>query len=134
MTSAPVEVVEAFQSHPPAIRDALLSLRRVIWQTVAATEGVGEVSEVLRWGQPSYITAKPRTGSTFRLGALEGERYALFFHCQTTLVERFRVEHGDTLKYEGNRALWWNVGEAFDEARVAECVRAALLYRKRRDG
>jgi hypothetical protein len=47
----------------------------------------------LKWGQPAYLTGKPKTGSTIRIDAFGGrdERYAMFFHCQSRLAESFRV-------------------------------------------
>ena len=95
--------------------------------------GVGAVRETSKWGQPSYLPVKPRVGSTLRLGQV-GEDVAMFFHCQTTLVEEFRVTWGDRLRYQGRRALLWRVDEAIPADVVKACATAALRYHVRRRG
>lgn len=117
--------------HPEPVRSALERLRRLILDTAAATPGVSEVEETLRWGQPSYLT---KTGSTIRIDALKGSgsRYALYVHCQTDLVARFRNLYGEALTYEGKRALIFDAAEPLDEDMVAHCVALALTYHSRK--
>mgnify|MGYP000592624135 CR=1 FL=1 len=46
----------------------------------------------LRWGQPAYLAPK---GSTLRVGIPKsGGAFALFAHCQTTLIADFREATG----------------------------------------
>jgi len=123
------EVREAFAAFPPALRERLLELRALVLE--AAAEAEVEVVETLKWGQPSYLPKKARTGSTLRLGQVEDD-VAMFFHCQTTLVEEFRVTHGDRLRYQGNRALLWTLDEPIPVAVVKACATAALRYHVRR--
>ena len=115
--------------HPEPTRSALKRLRRLILDTAATTPGVGQVEEALRWGQPSYLT---KTGSTIRIDALGGSRYALYVHCQTDLLASFREIYGDALTYEGKRALIFDTGEPLDEDVVAHCIALALTYRSRK--
>src|SRR5262249_18997440 len=85
-------VAAAFSSYPKGVRARLLALRKLILDTARATEGVGPVEETLKWGQVSYLTSESRSGSTIRIDQVKSEpgRYALYFHCQTNLVETFR--------------------------------------------
>lgn len=117
--------------HPEPTRSALKRLRRLILDTAAATPGVGEVEEALRWGQPSYLS---KTGSTIRIDALKGStaRYALYVHCQTDLLASFRDLYGDALTYEGKRALVFDAGEPLNEDIVAHCIALALTYHSRK--
>ncbi|MEM9074849.1 MAG: DUF1801 domain-containing protein [Myxococcota bacterium] len=124
-------VADAFASFTPKVRKGLLALRAMIYETAEALDGVGEITEALRWGQPSYLTSKPKSGTTIRLGTV-GDDVALFVHCQTSLIEEFRVTHGSKLRYEGNRALLWKAGARIPKRVTKECIAAALLYHQRR--
>jgi len=57
-------------------------------------------------GQPSYLTAESKSGSTIRIDQVKAEagQYAVYFHCQTDLVETFRELYPE-LSYSGNRAI-----------------------------
>ncbi len=84
-------------------------------------------------------TAKTGSGSTIRIDRTRADpkAAALFFHCRTDLVARFREIHGDTLRFDGNRAIVIAAGDAIDEAALGHCIAIALTYRadrKRRRG
>ena len=81
-----------FSGYPNPVKAKLLALRRLIFDTAEATKGVGTLQEALKWGQPSYLTTESKSGSTIRIDQVKAEagRYAVYFHCQTDLVETFR--------------------------------------------
>ena len=59
-------------------------------------------------GQPSYLTEETGSGTTVRIDRLKaGDGYAVYFHCQSGLVGRFRELYPATFKYEGKRAIWF---------------------------
>jgi hypothetical protein len=131
-------VEQAFGAIPAPVRRKLLALRRLILETAAATEGVGEIEETLKWGEPAYLTPRTRSGSPVRLGwkqARPGE-YAMYFNCRTTLVETFRTLFPRDLRFEGNRAIVFHAGDAVPRDVLRFCVAQALTYheRKRRGG
>ena len=80
-----------FSAYPHPVKARLLALRRLIFDTAKTTNGVGALEEALKWGQPSYLTAESKSGSTIRIDQVKAEAggYALYFHCQTDLVEAF---------------------------------------------
>ena len=123
------EVREAFMTFPARLRERLLALRALVME--AAADAEVEVVETLKWGQPSYLPRKPRVGSTLRLGQV-GEDAALFFHCQTTLVEEFRATFGDRLRYQRNRAVLFGPGDVLAPAVIKHCASASLRYHIRR--
>ena len=45
------EVAAVFRTYPEVIRERLMFLRHLILETAAATEGVGELEETLKWGE-----------------------------------------------------------------------------------
>ncbi|HZX85279.1 MAG TPA: hypothetical protein VFF19_17030 [Reyranella sp.] len=42
-----------FKGYPPSLRARLMALCQVVFDTAAATAGVGPLIETLKWGQPS---------------------------------------------------------------------------------
>ncbi len=126
-------VDSVFAAYPRPIKAKLLALRRLIFDTAKATKGVGAVEEALKWGQPSYLTPESKSGSTIRIDQVKAEagRYAVYFHCQTNLVETFR-ELYPKLRYEGNRAILLDAGDELPEAELRHCVGLALTYHLRK--
>lgn len=124
------KVAAVFRSYPRGVAAELLALRRLILDVASATEGVGEVREALRWGQPSYLTARPRSGSTIRIDRVKSRpgRYAMYFHCQTTLVETFRRHYPSTFRYEGNRAIVFDESDRVPVGALRRCIPLALTY------
>ena len=123
--------VEAvFDAYPDNIRSGLLALRGLILETAEATEGVGPLVETLKWGQPSYLPEKPRVGSTVRIDALPKQPgdYAMFFHCQTSLVDGFRELYPDEFMFQGNRAIVFSQGNSIPTKALMHCVAQALTY------
>jgi hypothetical protein len=126
----PPEVSAVFGVYPPAIRARLLAVRRLIFGTAAATDGVGPLTEALRWGEPAYLTTATGSGSTVRLGwpRATPERGAVYFHCRTTLVATFRTLFADELAFEGNRAILLGTSDPLPEGPLAACLAIALTY------
>lgn len=135
-TNAPTvnpAVAEAFASFPKPVRDRLLQVRDLIFDTAASTEGVGQIEETLKWGEPSYVTARSRSGSTIRLGQDKASgAAAIHFICHTNLVEDFRRLYPDALRTEGNRSIVLPEDDAVDEAALRHCIALALTYHLRK--
>lgn len=123
-------VAQVFAAYPPSIRRKLLAVRELIFETAASTQGVGELEETLKWGEPAYLTAQSKSGSTIRINWKKSEpsKYAVYFNCQTSLVETFKTLFLREFEFEGNRALVFNVSSAVPTDALAFCVRAALTY------
>src|ERR1700741_351177 len=132
--AAPGSAVEAaYDACPKPIRTKLKALRRMILDTAKATKGVGRVEEALKWGQPSYLTAETGSGSTIRIDRVKSadNQVAVFFHCQTDLVDTFR-ELYPKLSYSGNRAILLDADKKLPEAELRHCVALALTYHLRK--
>src|ERR1700754_1161450 len=133
-TATPEPAVEAaFDACPKPIRTKLKALRQLILDTAKATKGVGRVEEALKWGQPSYLTAETGSGSTIRIDRVKSadNQVAVFFHCQTNLVDTFR-ELYPKLSYSGNRAILLDADEKLPEAELRHCLALALTYHLRK--
>ena len=89
--------VEAvFASYRAGLRRPLLRLRSLIFDAARTVEA-GELVETLKWQQPAYHPARRRIGTTVRIDAMPdgSDRYAMFVHCQTTLLATFRTLYPD---------------------------------------
>lgn len=131
MTSIPNQrVAEVFAGYPPHIRKKLLVLRTLIFNVAASTEGVGEIEETLKWGEPAYLTSTSKSGTTVRLAwkASAPTRFAMHFHCQTTLVETFRTQFAGVLDFDGDRSIVFEQDDELPIEALAACVAAALTY------
>jgi hypothetical protein len=107
-----------------------MELRKLIFETAAASDGVGEITETLKWGEPAYLTAGTKSGSTIRLGwkPSEPRRFAMYFNCQTDLVGSFRASFPDELTCVGSRAVVFEQRQALPANALRFCIRAALTY------
>ena len=123
-------VAAAFQAYGEPTRTHLLALRRLIFATAAATPKVGPLFETLKWGQPAYLTPQTKSGSTIRLDATTGG-YAVFVHCQTTLLADFQALFPGEFGCEGNRSVRFSLGEAPPLEKLRFLVQMALTYHLR---
>lgn len=126
----PDKVAAVFEAYPVALREKLLALRALIFETAARTEGVGTLEETLRWGEPSYLTSETKSGSTVRLNRVKGtdDQYAIYFNCQTTLVETFRQMYPDVFTYSGNRAIVFDMDDTVPANELGHCIALVLCY------
>jgi hypothetical protein len=130
--SPDANVAAVLDTCPGAVRERLISLRDLIFETAAATPGVGRIEETLKWGQPSYLTPETKSGTTIRIDAVKNVpgRVAMYVHCQTSLIERFREIYPDDLIYEGNRAVLFDVDAPLPTEPLRHCIALALTYHR----
>jgi hypothetical protein len=127
-------VAALFDGYPEQVRSKLLLLRELIFDTASEIEGIGKLEETLRWGEPSYLTTESGSGSMVRLNAKGADgQYAIYFHCQTNLVETFRQMYADRLKFEKNRAIVFDQGDKLPMEELRHCVSMALTYHRDRN-
>lgn len=124
------EVAAVFDSYPPKFRRKLLALRKLILETAESIEGVGPIEETLKWGEPAYVTSESKAGSTIRIDwkSSAPQEYAVYFHCQTTLVEDFHKQFPNTFKFDGNRRIVFGENDRVPREAMSVCIAAALTY------
>ena len=127
-------VKEKFDTYPESFRKKLLFLRQLIFDTAARTKGVGELEETMKWGEPSYLTTRTKSGSTIRINwkKTSPHHYAIYFNCKTTLVDTFKEIYGNLFKYEGNRSIVFDEKDKIPKKELADCIAKALTYHKKR--
>lgn len=123
------KVAAVFQQWPEDVREKLLYLRHLILDVAGKADDVGKLEETLKWGEPSYLCT---SGSTIRLGwrASDPEHYGMYFNCNSKLIETFREVYADEFKFEGNRALIFNMDDEVPVAALSHCVHVALRYHR----
>ncbi len=136
LPAPPAPVAAAMAAWPEGLRAPLGVLRRLVLATAAATPGVGPLTEALRWGEVSFLTEATGAGTTVRIGPVRGsaECYAMFVHCRTGLVARYRDLYGGVLRLEGARAVVFDRRAPLPEGPVAHCIAMALRYHADRRG
>ncbi|MFD2205302.1 DUF1801 domain-containing protein [Kiloniella antarctica] len=126
----PPAVELCYKNYPERVRGKLLSLRDLILETAGLTEGVGKIEEALKWGQPSFLTPETKSGSTIRIDQTKADngQYAIYFHCQTNLVDRFRELYPQEMTYGGNRSIIFDQDDEVPTAALQHCIAMALTY------
>lgn len=124
------EVAVVFDSYPEEMRAKLLFLRRLIYETAASFQEIGELEETLKWGEPSYLTPKTKSGSTIRIAWKEAqkEQYSIFFKCTANLVPAFKEKFPQTFKFGGDRSINFSLNDDVPEKELKQCIALALTY------
>ncbi len=107
-----------------------MTLRQLVFDTAAKIDGVGNLEETLKWGQPSYLTTESKSGSTIRIDQIKStpDQYAMYVHCQTSLVTTYRDLFPGLLNFEGNRGVKFSQDENLPEDVLVHCIGLALTY------
>lgn len=123
-----VSVKQKFSTYPVEVAVVLNQVRELILD-VANQDGITELEETLKWGEPSYIS---KSGSTIRFDYKDKapEHFCIYFNCNTKLVETFKELYGDTFVYQGNRALVFSLAQTLPSKELSHCFSLALRYKK----
>ncbi|MBU2970219.1 DUF1801 domain-containing protein [Pseudoalteromonas sp. C2R02] len=121
-------VKSKFDTYPEDIKTKLLLVRALIFE-LANELGLGQVTESLKWGEPSYHV---KNGSPIRIDWKQKnpEHYAIYFNCKTKLVDTFKVLYTDELTFEDNRAIIFKRTASLPTTQVKHCLSLSLKYHK----
>ncbi|XQW86414.1 DUF1801 domain-containing protein [Thalassotalea piscium] len=121
-------VKQKFDTYPDEVAILLYSIRDLIL-SVAEQEGIVDLTETLKWGEPSYISKR---GSTVRFDwkAKYPDQYCIYFHCKTKLIDTFKELYGDIFTYEGNRAIVFKIDKTVPFNELAHCISLSLRYKQ----
>ena len=123
------DVARVFECYPASMRRKMLRLRQIVLDTASETEGIDAVEETLKWGEPSYLA---RGGSTIRIDWKEKTpgQYAIYFNCNSSLVETFKAVYGEAFTFEGKRAIVFGANEELPVEELKHCISLALTYHR----
>jgi hypothetical protein len=120
-----VEVV--FQNYPKERYPKMMYLRQLVLEVAEEIEGLDQLEETLKWGEPSYIAKK---GSTLRMAwkASKLEQYAMYFKCTSKLVLTFKEIYKDPFNYEKNRAIVFKINDKIPVESLKYYILMTLSY------
>ena len=125
---APPAAVDAVISgYPAATRDGVMALRGLIYEVARTLPDIGPLDETLKWGQPSYLTPK-HAGSTLRIGPHRDAAFAIYAHCQTTIIASYAQAFPGWDRIDGNRAVLFDTPDQIEPERLSHLIRHALTY------
>ena len=104
-------------------------LRQLIIDVASDIPGSGDLEETLKWGEPSYLA---KAGSTVRIDWKESspEHYAMYFNCNTKLVDTFKEVYSDAFNFAGNRAIVFHEKDTVPVRALKHCIALSLQYHK----
>ena len=123
----PLDVDRVISGYEPAVRQGVLFLRDLIFGVADGLPRIGLLREELRWGQPAYLTSK-RAGSTLRLGPHKDACFAIFAHCQSTIITSYAQAFAGWDRIDGNRAVLFDSPAQIEPERLSHLIRHALTY------
>jgi len=120
------DIKEKFDTYPKDVNQLLMQLRTLIL-TVAKEDGINNIEESLKWGEPAY---RAKAGSTIRFDwkSNHPRQIFIFFNCKTILIETIKEVYGDLFSYEGNRAIVLQREEDIPWTELKHCISMALRY------
>jgi len=123
------EVEQVFGKYPKSVLNKMLHLRKLIIETAEEIEEIKVLEETLKWGEPSYLVKK---GSTIRIDWKKNypDQYAVYFSCLTKLVPTFKIVYRDIFRFEGNRAIIFQLDDKLPVTELKKCISIALTYHK----
>ena len=123
-------VAQVIADWPTAFRARGLEIRRLIFDVATADDRIGPIVETLKWGQPAYLTARSKTGTTLRLWNDPEDTAVckMLVHCQTNPVDQYRARFPETFAFEKNRAALIPVDGPLPRAALSICIALALTY------
>ncbi len=117
---------------PDDARRCFQTIRGIVYE-VSARADVGPLIETLKWGQPSWLPERKRTGTTLRCfwSPQRPERISLFVPCSTTLIETMKTLYPKTFEYEGKRGLHMSLTEDLPHDAIDHCAFLTLTYHRK---
>ena len=76
----------------------------------------------------TMITPKKKAASTLRLGVPENGTFAIFAHCQSSVISDYVALFPDQDRVEGNRAILFDTADQIDPKRHGLLIKSALTY------
>jgi Domain of unknown function (DU1801) len=123
------EVLRMFETYPDELRSALLELRSIILETAEQNDNVGVLEETLKWGQPSYLTVRPKSGTTIRIDRDKSDSgdYAFYVNCQSSLVSEWRAMFPNLI-FGGDRSVHFKLDSPIPKEEISQMITMALTY------
>lgn len=125
-----IRIAQEYASYPSAIQKKLFTIRTLIFKTAASIPAVALIEETLKWGEPSYLTALSKSGSTIRLAWKKSkpDQFGIYVNCKTNIIETIKGLYGNELSYEKHRAVIFHKNETLPIDIIEHLITIALTY------
>ncbi len=126
----PLQTQQVLDGLSEPLAKRLTALRILILKTASENTAIGPIEETLKWGEPAYLPSTTKSGTTIRINRHQksDRKYAFYVNCQTDLVERYKELYDDVLKFDGKRAVTFDVEDDIPVDAVKHCIAMALTY------
>lgn len=122
------KVKAAYDAFGQKQRVIALILRELVFEVAMDTPQAGEVEETLKWGQPSFITPKTKSGSTLRIGVTKSGDTGLYAHCGTSIISDYAATFPGDDRIDGNRGVLFSTADDIAKDRLRHLIRHGLTY------
>lgn len=118
-----------FDNYPTHVKPRMTRLRELILTLANDIDGLEQLEETLKWGEPSYLN---KYGSAARIDwkAKNPSQFAIYFKCTSRLVPAFKKIYNDTFTFEKTRAIVYCLDDSLPEKEIMHCISLALTYHK----
>ena len=133
MTALPPDIAAAIARWPTPAKTAFRAIRDILFRAAADQPAVGALTETLKWGEPAYLTAASKSGTTVRLAwkPATPAHLSVLLHCRTTLIGELRDIYPHTFIYQGTRAALVRLDAPLPLAPLDHLARMAQMYHRR---
>ncbi|MCF6275216.1 MAG: DUF1801 domain-containing protein [Robiginitomaculum sp.] len=116
-------------TYPDLLAKRLSQVRTLIQEIATATKSIGTLEENLKWGQISFTTVSPKTGTPVRIGGdMNAGTYSIYVPCSSNLIEDFRTLHPDMFDYHGNREIRLSLDHPLPKQELTLFLTASMTY------
>ncbi|MEM8750618.1 MAG: DUF1801 domain-containing protein [Pseudomonadota bacterium] len=129
----PDPISEAINRWDTETRTHFKEVRKRIFAVADQHAQIGSIEETLKWGEPSYLTVRPKSGSTLRVSTnREDGRLTLFVNCQTDLIDQIKTRYPDAFDYHGKRSVVFKSTSGSDADALDHVIALVLTYHSRK--
>ncbi len=122
-------IASVFNTYPKDARQSLLHIRSLIYSIADSDTKIGSIIEELKWGEASFATHKPKSGTPVRMAYRpQSNKCAIMVHCSTTVIDDFKQVPHKGIEFEKNRAILFPADASFDEGTLKSFLKSALTY------
>lgn len=122
-------IEQKLRTYPHIVSQKLRAVQALVCAISTEAQGVGTIEESLKWGQISFATARPKSGTPIRIdGDAEASTYSIYVPCSTSLIEDFRSVHPDMFDYHGRREIRLDLNKPLPDPELTLFLTAALRY------
>lgn len=81
------------------------SVREMVHKVAGSTQGCGQIVEALKWGQISFLTEKPKSGTTLRIDKNATGTLSLYVNCNSNMIAEASAHYPNMFAYVGAREI-----------------------------